>query len=87
MVLMGLQHYALAYMDDVVIFSIGCEDHIEHVKYVLSKFLDAGLTLNLDKCEYRATCTYLCHTVGHGKISPSVRTTGCAVDRGNEEGV
>ena len=42
----------LVYLDDVIIFSKSVEDHINHVDEVLTCLREAGVSLNLSKCNF-----------------------------------
>ena len=44
--------YALPYIDDIVIFSRNWEEHVHHVREVLTRLREAGLTASLRKCTY-----------------------------------
>jgi len=44
--------YALAYMDDLLIFSGSVSKHLEHLRSVFSKFKAAGLQLSPRKCQF-----------------------------------
>ena len=62
--------YAAAYLDDVVIHSANWEDHTCHIRRVLQKLRDAGLTVKPKKCQLAMSrCTYLGHVVGSGRCS------------------
>jgi ribosomal protein S18 acetylase RimI-like enzyme len=50
-----LDLFCVVYLDDVLIFSNTLEEHIAHVKRVLSRLRDFGLTCKLKKCEFHAT--------------------------------
>jgi hypothetical protein len=50
-VLQGL-HFALSYVDDVVIFSRDLADHAIHTNHVLDRLTSAGLILNQAKCRF-----------------------------------
>ena len=50
-----LDVFCLVYLDDVLIFSETLEEHIVHVKQVLSRRREYGLTCKLRKCEFHAT--------------------------------
>jgi transposase InsO family protein len=53
-----LDDFCSAYLDDVLIYSEGdLDEHREHVKKVLSKLQEAGLQLDIDKCEFECTET------------------------------
>ncbi|KAL5013149.1 hypothetical protein ScPMuIL_007419 [Solemya velum] len=61
-----------AYLDDVMITSDQWNAHLQRLRDVFQKFLDANLTLNLAKCEFgsaRVEC--LGHVVGLGKVLPT----------------
>ena len=62
--------YATPYMDDVVIYSATWDDHINHIREVLTRLKTAKLTVNPDKCVWGGrTMTFLGHQVGDGKMS------------------
>ena len=50
-----LDLFCVVYLDDVLIFSETLEEHISHVKQVLSHLRDYGLTCKLRKCEFHAS--------------------------------
>ena len=56
-----LDEFVSAYIDDILIFSNGTlEDHRKKVKLVLQRLQQAGLQLDIDKCEFEAqTVKYL----------------------------
>jgi transposase InsO family protein len=47
-----LDEFAIAFVDDILIYSETLEDHIEHVRKVLQRLRDAGLQASLGKCEF-----------------------------------
>jgi hypothetical protein len=48
-----LDEFCSAYVDDILIYTNGSkEQHREHVKKVLVRLRDAGLQLDIDKCEF-----------------------------------
>jgi len=51
-VLNDCTRFAAAYLDDVVIYSESWEEHLQHLKVVLGKIQEAGLTLNANKCSW-----------------------------------
>ena len=58
------------YMDNLFIFSSTWEDHIQHVRKVLGKLREAGLTANPAKCHWGGTrMEFLGHLVGEGTMS------------------
>lgn len=69
-----LDPYVLAYLDDIVIVAPTFEKHLEILEEVLKRILDAGLTLNRDKCQFcRDELRYLGYIVNR---------TGLHVDPG-----
>ena len=64
--------YALAYIDDVIIYSKTFEDHLIHLNDICRILRDARFRLNPDKCEIARTHTdYLGHLITNGEIRPS----------------
>lgn len=47
-----MKSFALAYIDDVIIFSKTLDEHLQHLDKVLQKFQDAGLSFKLSKCKF-----------------------------------
>ena len=69
--LRGLEAYAAAYLDDLVIFSQSWEEHLEQVQSILSRLREAGLTAKPSKCQFAMQeCIYLGHIVGNGLVQP-----------------
>jgi len=50
-VLRGMDHFAAAYIDDIVIFSDLWEEHLDHLTEVFNKIHHAGLVVNAKKCK------------------------------------
>lgn len=50
-----LDEFCTAYIDDILIFSNSLGEHQEHVRKVLSRLLDAGLQIDIKKCEFHTT--------------------------------
>ncbi|XP_065416479.1 uncharacterized protein LOC135974099 [Chrysemys picta bellii] len=75
------QDYAAAYLDDVVIYSRGWEDHLPRVAAVLRSLRQAGLTANPKKCRIAWQETnYLGYTVGGGRVKPLVGKVQALLD-------
>lgn len=47
-----LDHYATAYLDDILIYSNSPSEHRRHVREVLQRLIKAGLTIDISKCEF-----------------------------------
>ncbi|KAK4511024.1 uncharacterized protein ATC70_012229 [Mucor velutinosus] len=67
-----IDKFALVYLDDCCIFSKTKEDHIKHVRQVLSIFEKEGLIVNLKKCEFgKRELEFLGYKVSANGILPS----------------
>ena len=70
-VIRGMNHFASAYLDDLIIFSTSWESHLSNLRAVLSRLSEVGLTTKPSKCQFAmAECTYLGHVVGNGVVKP-----------------
>jgi hypothetical protein len=47
-----LHDFCQAYLDDILIYSKTLKEHKQHVRAVLQKLRDAGLQVNIHKCEF-----------------------------------
>lgn len=62
----------MVYMDDIIVFSNGLEEHVKNLKSVLNKLRNARLKIQLDKCEFfRKEVEFLGHTVNEEGVSPN----------------
>ncbi|XP_050806680.1 uncharacterized protein LOC127049621 [Gopherus flavomarginatus] len=69
--LAGLEEFAVAYLDDVAIFSDSWPEHLLHLEKVFERIRQAGLTVKAKKCQIgQNRVTYLGHQVGRGTINP-----------------
>ena len=50
-----LDLFCIVFLDDVLVFSETLEEHVAHVKQVLSRLRDYRLTCNLKKCEFHTS--------------------------------
>ena len=72
-VLRGLDTFSAAYLDDVVIFSASWSEHLKHLRAVLQRLREAGLTVKPRKCQFgMKQCSYLGHIVGSGVVQPEL---------------
>ena len=70
-VLHGLQDFAVAYLDDILVHSLTWDDHLAHLTTVFGKLRKAGLTVKERKCSFgKASCEYLGYIVGSGTVQP-----------------
>ena len=70
-VLRDTEPFAGVYLDDIIIYSSSWEEHLKHLKEILTRLSDANLTLKLKKCMFAAEeCTYLGHRIGRGGVKP-----------------
>eukprot|EP00171_Calliarthron_tuberculosum_P023404 IDg23404t1 len=66
----------LVYIDDIIVFSSSFEEHLRHVKEILSALRKAGLSLKLRKCSFFApTVSYLGHTIRPGRLEVANKNT------------
>lgn len=63
--------FAVAYLDDIAVFSQTWEDHLTHLSQVLKRIQNAGLTIKPGKCQIgMSEVQYLGHQVGGGTLKP-----------------
>ena len=60
------------YLDDIIIYSINLEEHINHVQTVADRLQQHNLKIKLEKCKIaQQKIEYLSHVISNGHISPS----------------
>lgn len=70
-VLQGLHSFALAYLDDILIFSKTVEDHRKHIQTVFQRLREHGLKLKAKKCSFLKEQTrYLGFVIDSDGIRP-----------------
>ena len=63
--------FTSAYLDNLTVFSTTLEDHLTHLRAVLSRLQELVGTIKLFKCQFAMTeCTHLGHIVGSGVVKP-----------------
>jgi hypothetical protein len=73
--------YVYAYLDDILIASNSKKTHERHVHTVLQRLSQAGLVLNVSKCEYAQNeVTFLGHRVNESGIAPTHERVEAIVD-------
>lgn len=66
------------YMDDIIIFSGSLEEHKLHLDSILKRLKEAGLKIQLDKCEFfRKEVQFLGHTVTEEGVRPNEDKIQC----------
>ena len=70
-VLEGLSHFAIAYLDNIIIFSKNEEQHLQHLEIICERLREAGLKLKRSKCSFmKMHIEYLGHLISEkGKLS------------------
>ena len=70
-VLTDINHFAFTYLDNILIFSKSCEEHLQHLNAVFQKFKAAGLKVKLSKCQFFKTqLHYLGHKISADGLEP-----------------
>ena len=63
--------FAMAYLDDIIIYSSTPEEHLQHIKTVFKKLRHAKLSMKLSKCHFfTKEIQYLGHILGMEGIKP-----------------
>ena len=58
------------YIDDIVVFSMSVEEHVQHLRRVLGALRKYGLTIKEEKCQFgREKVEYLGHVIGGGQLA------------------
>ena len=70
-VLQGLGDFAIAYLDDILVFSPTLEDHLKHLDVIFGRLRKHNLRLKLKKCNFLEFETnYLGFIIGREGIKP-----------------
>ena len=71
----------MVYLDDIVIYSEFLEDHLEHLKKVLSKLMGHQLYVKNEKCEFvQQEIMFLGHKVSKGLMKMDERKVQAILD-------
>ena len=69
-VLGDVREFALAFVDDIIVFSETFDDHIRHLEEVFDRLRKANLSLKISKCEFvKKELNYLGHVISDEGIS------------------
>jgi hypothetical protein len=52
-----LDMFCIAYLDDILIYSDNLKQHCQHIKMILSRVEEVGLTLKASKCKFHTNKT------------------------------
>ena len=64
-------HFALAYLDDILLFSRTLDEHLTHIQLVFDRLKQHGLKLKLSKCQFlRTESNYLGFVINKEGIQP-----------------
>ena len=70
-VLKELSHFAIVYLDDIIIFSQAEEEHLKHLEIIFRRLKEAGLKLKRSKCSFmKLHIEYLGHLISEKGIEP-----------------
>ena len=76
-----LRHCCLVYMDDIVVFSKSAEEHLTHLRLVLSKLQGAKLYAKLSKCRFALSSVKFCgHVIDQHGIMPDPEKVKVVLD-------
>lgn len=76
-----IDKFVIVYIDDILIFSRTLEEHIDHLKQVLTALSNANLILNIKKCQFFQTETrFLGHILTHDGCKPDPRNVQKILD-------
>jgi transposase InsO family protein len=82
LVMLALQYlppgFTLGYIDDILVFSMTMDEHIQHVRSVLELHVRFGMKLNIAKCTVASTSV---HYLGHQVSSAGISMIDSYVDR------
>ena len=70
-VLQGYSDFAMAYLDDIIIFSKNEAEHLKHIEIIFQKLKETGLKLKESKCDFfKKEIHYLGHLISDKGIYP-----------------
>ena len=64
------EKFVYVYLDDIIIFSRSLEEHVDHLRQVLTKIREANLKIKLSKYQWiKTTLKYLGYTISRDKVT------------------
>ena len=73
-ILQDCSNFAMAYLDDIIIFSQDKEDYLKHIEIIFKKLKKADLKVKESKCDFfRKEIHYLGHLILVNGIQPLLR--------------
>jgi len=73
-----IKKFMYAYIDDLIIYSFSFEDHLEHIRKVLYKLRESGLTCKRNKCEFgQREVSFLGHVVTQEGLKMDPKRVDC----------
>ena len=76
-----VDRFVMVYLDDIVIYSESLEDHLEHLRKVLSKLREHQLYVKKEKCEFaEQEILFLGHKVNKGLVMMDERKVQAILD-------
>jgi len=81
-----LDIFCVAYLDDILIFSQNLEDHRRHVRTILRRVEETGLTLKASKCEFHTTeIEYLGYVISPQRLRMDEKKSGPSKNGRNQQ--
>ncbi|KAL1110191.1 hypothetical protein AAG570_008268 [Ranatra chinensis] len=76
-----LERHVFVYLDDIIVCSAQFDEHVETLDRVFKKLREAGLTLNLEKCQFcRPELRYLGYVVDRTGLRVDAQKVECIVN-------
>jgi len=73
--------FVVVYLDDVVVYSESLEDHLCHLRMVLSRLREHQLYIKLEKCEFaQRSMLFLGHQISKGEVRMDRRKVEAILD-------
>ena len=70
-VLEGLSYFAIAYLEDIIIFCKNEEEYLQHLEIIFKRLCEASLKLKRSKCSFmKMHIEYLGHLISEKGIEP-----------------